>query len=1827
MKKRLLCILLCLALIASVLPAAASAAEQTFSDMPAPNHWSYRALNAAIENGLLKGSGGRLTPNDLLTRGQMAAVINRAFGATDTADISAFTDVPAKAWYAKDVARAVRMGTFKGSGNQMRPEDAISRQEAFAVLARAFKLPKGDAAALDRFSDKAAISKWAVPELAAMAANGYIKGSNGMLKPLDNITRAEFAQVMYNMIRRYYKTAGTYSDKLSGNRMINTPGVTLKGVRIDGDLIIGEGAANGDVWLDNVKVSGRLVIRGGGKNSVHIINGSEVGSILIGKTGDGGIRLRTEEGCRVQTVVIDDGKDDIILEGSYNQVAVATDAPVILRDADVTGLTVKVKDAEVTVAGTSEIDAVKLSSDAANASFHVGKNASVNTLDSSAEGAHIYGDGTIRTATVSGDNTKFDTEGTSLTVSGADGVTQNGIAVGDGKTVITGTGDQPKPHTHSWDGGTLTTAPTCTKPGVMTYRCSCGETRTESVPALGHDWDTGKATREPTPDADGEMTFTCTRCGESKTEPISATPFCIVLNEGAPDEQELYFSTLKAAMAEAKKHPIHNEPGEDPWTEYEVIQVRGAAVLNNLNLPSGYRLFVLGNLALTGSLTLGSSDYPNSMGMGSACIYIPMFDETAVTLNDLKLCDGENPSKGAIRSVKDPNEYRMDVLAIYGARDEDGKVYQKPLFSMGGFGGEGYSFEIIRDLDFAKYFDGVNFGDQVENVLIRANVNFSEVEICNGQFVLDEGVGSVSIRGQKIFGYTEDCPVCLAPESRCLGGSNGFEVQGDAELRLNCNLSAIRFRPLEDKATVTVNPGVALTAWDDLEVEKNVTLVNNGTMQIKSAARIMGTLDNAGTIRLEAEPTEDPNYWRIGRLELIEADMRNAGTLELAGEDGQPRAEYYAYNSSVCNDNAGIIRNSGNFDVAGGTLLNHNILENYGNIFLNRGIEQWIQYGAAAPVREQTVHSVSLVNNGDIQNHGELTVSGGSLTNHGIITNDGRLRVSAELRVKETYVLESVAGEPENDEDWRSFWNWDFERQADGQNAYWRVMTRRGDYVDTDEASFVNLGVVDNREELRIESATLDNQGQGTVNNERQLEFSLSRVEDYLRWTDLDVEIPETVSYPEPALFNFGQLVNGALTGVGEEASGSDAWFNMDHGAFRNEGAVTNNGNMNWNNVGYTQAGNARIETYNTAGLHIRGGAMTVPSGAFFRNEGYMQICDRFGEGGEKCDLDGFADFFTTWNVDGNDSNWCDFTAEVTDEDGYDEAVAAQQSKPDNMRYNRLDFCDDITFTHDVTLAEFGDYWIQSHDGTAWQVYDDETGWRDCDENEEGAEPYGIRIGSTVTFADGAVLTVAAGNTLHVDGEWYDGYVSPCALVINGALHIEAERPGPEGREWESVGSGRVEIWSFGKFVNNGNVANEGYLEVRYYDFGHWEDWQYIHEGRLGRLPECAVVNPPASTVYAAEVRSIPGLNNAVASTDPAFGRILIRDDCILTLTDDTTIPISEIHIEPGSGLMVEHGSTLTLPTGTHLWNDGDISIYGDLDLAGELENLQHMEIGALTGSETAVVRVSGMMRSWGDLTVHPTGRIELETEGQLSGRSRLSFGSFEIEAEGNANYTVSQFENDDGLIFQVDTDGNDPVRLRGTLPESCRELRLMRNHVDISELNVPETTVITLSDMWNNIRAEIGSHAVVLDDGYNPEGFHGYEIEAEADAVIRVRNAQLIYEDGYCGTYVCIRYGDREYHLSPHIFGVTHGTPSVYVSTDDAEIEYELRYNGESLRFEKDLLPEDQKTHLNRLGSSPWFTAGSEYSPDLELTIRLPDGPTVIFDPVPVKPEWDEPR
>ena len=129
---------------------------------------------------------------------------------------------------------------------------------------------------------------------------------------------------------------------------------------------------------------------------------------------------------------------------------------------------------------------------------------------------------------------------------------------------VISTRELPPTGAHVWDGGTVTTAPTETTPGVRTFTCTvCGDIREETIPATGahdyqftknvaptctdggydlytcsgcgaterrnltdaagHKWDGGTVTTAPTETTPGVRTFTCTVCGQTRTETIHAT--------------------------------------------------------------------------------------------------------------------------------------------------------------------------------------------------------------------------------------------------------------------------------------------------------------------------------------------------------------------------------------------------------------------------------------------------------------------------------------------------------------------------------------------------------------------------------------------------------------------------------------------------------------------------------------------------------------------------------------------------------------------------------------------------------------------------------------------------------------------------------------------------------------------------------------------------------------------------------------------------------------------------------------------------------------------------------------------------------------------------------------------------------------------------------------------------------------------------------------------------------------------------------------------------------------------------------------------------------
>ena len=281
---------------------AVGAYAEDFTDMP--SDWRTTAIENAVKNGLISGMGdGTVAPDANITRAQMAAIIVRALGATEEADISKFVDISVDKWYYKELAKAVYMKAFAGDGDKMNPENNITFQECFTVLSNVFNLwyrttDEETELELAKYVDGAEVAAWAKKYYASVLENGYWTGGpDNLLKPTAYITRGEFAVVMDNMIKTYITDAGEVGELPEGNVLVRGSGAVFNGTSIKGDLIIGDGVPAEGITLDNINVDGRLVFRGCASpgmvektdadgNTKEIISYTKVGAVPTGYAFD-----------------------------------------------------------------------------------------------------------------------------------------------------------------------------------------------------------------------------------------------------------------------------------------------------------------------------------------------------------------------------------------------------------------------------------------------------------------------------------------------------------------------------------------------------------------------------------------------------------------------------------------------------------------------------------------------------------------------------------------------------------------------------------------------------------------------------------------------------------------------------------------------------------------------------------------------------------------------------------------------------------------------------------------------------------------------------------------------------------------------------------------------------------------------------------------------------------------------------------------------------------------------------------------------------------------------------------------------------------------------------------------------------------------------------------------------------------------------------------------------------------------------------------------------------------------------------------------------------
>ena len=180
----------------------------SFKDV-SEDEWYSKAVGFIAARGITTGAGnGLFYPGEKLTRGQFIVMVLKAYGISpDQNPTENFSDA-GNTYYTNYLATAKRLGISGGVGNnRFAPDNQITRQEMFVLLYNALKatgkVPEVTGSkTLVEFSDGGQVASWARDAMTFFVQKGTISGNGGKLSPVVTTSRAEMAQVLYNLLSR-----------------------------------------------------------------------------------------------------------------------------------------------------------------------------------------------------------------------------------------------------------------------------------------------------------------------------------------------------------------------------------------------------------------------------------------------------------------------------------------------------------------------------------------------------------------------------------------------------------------------------------------------------------------------------------------------------------------------------------------------------------------------------------------------------------------------------------------------------------------------------------------------------------------------------------------------------------------------------------------------------------------------------------------------------------------------------------------------------------------------------------------------------------------------------------------------------------------------------------------------------------------------------------------------------------------------------------------------------------------------------------------------------------------------------------------------------------------------------------------------------------------------------------------------------------------------------------------------------------------------------------------------------------------------------------------
>ncbi|GAA3412831.1 S-layer homology domain-containing protein [Paenibacillus hodogayensis] len=205
--------------------------DKSFDDVTG-HPWARNDIDTLYSKGyMLSKETSSFVPNDSITRGEFATMLVKIFDLPlNYTEVPTFSDVQrinllTKLYDYKYIETAAKAGIVRGSsGGRFLPDNAITRQDAAIMIARAAELKLSSESTLDRvlaslqksFTDANTIDIYARTAVEAVTKAGLIEGKENVLlqgqtksttrfDPLETFTRAEAAVVAIRVLKNQKK--------------------------------------------------------------------------------------------------------------------------------------------------------------------------------------------------------------------------------------------------------------------------------------------------------------------------------------------------------------------------------------------------------------------------------------------------------------------------------------------------------------------------------------------------------------------------------------------------------------------------------------------------------------------------------------------------------------------------------------------------------------------------------------------------------------------------------------------------------------------------------------------------------------------------------------------------------------------------------------------------------------------------------------------------------------------------------------------------------------------------------------------------------------------------------------------------------------------------------------------------------------------------------------------------------------------------------------------------------------------------------------------------------------------------------------------------------------------------------------------------------------------------------------------------------------------------------------------------------------------------------------------------------------------------------------